>query len=325
VAGVVRAQTDRGQNIEPRELERKKIGLSFFKLETAVVTTPQRIQIRKLLQQVGCQAKQNEELAVLPEFLQKLSQLADNAGGDTPRPAKPNTSHLDDIRRAAGNEQLLAIYNLRDELKQQIEGWQALSDSIQQRLPAWQTLQIFANHAKSLDGAEVLQAQVDQIKEQRLLLAEPDLMAPLMASYTQLLRDELNSLQQAYDVAHAKGMQHLGEDSNWQQLEQEQKHQFLAEQKLTATDKPEIAVGSSDDIQKTLQRISIGMLAERIAAMPSRFDAISIKAAEEMEPKAQFVSLRRCTLKTEAEIQQWLLDAENQLKQALAEGPVVIR
>lgn len=42
------------------------------------------------------------------------------------RPVKPNTSHLDDIRRAAGNEQLLAIYNLRDELKQQIEAWQAL-------------------------------------------------------------------------------------------------------------------------------------------------------------------------------------------------------
>lgn len=325
VAGVVRAQTDRGQNIEPRELERKKIGLSFFKLETAVVTTPQRIQIRKLLQQVGCQAKQNEELAVLPEFLQKLSQLADNAGGDAPRPAKPNTSHLDDIRRAAGNEQLLAIYNLRDELKQQIEDWQALSDSIQQRLPTWQSLQTFASHAKSLDGAEVLQTQVDQIKEQRLLLAEPDLMAPLLASYTQLLREELNSLQQAYDAAHAKGMQRLGEDSNWQQLEQEQKHQFLAEQKLTATDKPEIAVGSSDDIQKTLQRISIGMLAERIAAMPSRFDAISIKAAEEMEPKAQFIRTPRRTLKTEAEITAWLEEVEQQLKSALAEGPIVLQ
>jgi hypothetical protein len=130
VVGVVRAQTDRGQNIEPRELERKKIGLSFFRLETAVVTTPQRIQIRKLLQQVACQAKQNEELAVMPEFLQKLSALAEDAGGDAPRPAKPNTSHLDDIRRAAGNEQLLAIYNLRDELKQQIDDWQALNDSI---------------------------------------------------------------------------------------------------------------------------------------------------------------------------------------------------
>ena len=200
-----------------------------------------------------------------------------------------------------------------------------MSDSIQQRLPAWQSLQTFASHAKSLDGAEVLQTQVDQIKEQRLLLAEPDLMAPLMASYTQLLRDELNSLQQAYDAAHAKGMQRLSEDSNWQQLEQEQKHQFLAEQKLTATDKPEIAVGSSDDIQKTLQRISIGMLAERIAAMPSRFDAISIKAAEEMEPKAQFIRTPRRTLKTEAEITAWLDEVEQQLKTALAEGPIVLQ
>lgn len=109
---------------------------------------------------------------------------------------------------------------------------------------------------------------------------------------------------------HTKGMQRLGEDSNWQQLEQEQKHQFLAEQKLTATDKPEIAVGSSDDIQETLQRISIGMLAERIAAMPSRFDAISVKAAEDEEPKAQFIRTPRRTLKTEAEITAWLEEVE---------------
>ena len=325
VVGVVRAQTDRGQNIEPRELERKKIGLSFFRLETAVVTTPQRIQIRKLLQQVACQAKQNEELAVMPEFLQKLSALAEDAGGDAPRPAKPNTSHLDDIRRAAGNEQLLAIYNLRDELKQQIDDWQVLNDSIKKRLPAWQSLQTFAAHAKSLDGADVLQVQLEQIKEQRLLLAEPDLMAPLMASYTQLLRDKLNTLQQAYDAAHSKGMQRLADDSNWQQLEQEQKHQFLAEQKLTVADKPEISVGSSDDIQKTLQRISIGMLAERIAAMPSRFDAISIRAAEEMEPKAQFIRTPRRTLKTEAEISAWLTEVEQQLKSALADGPIVLQ
>jgi hypothetical protein len=171
----------------------------------------------------------------------------------------------------------------------------------------------------------VLQVQLEQIKEQRLLLAEPDLMAPLMASYTQLLRDKLNTLQQAYDAAHSKGMQRLADDSNWQQLEQEQKHQFLAEQKLTVADKPEISVGSSDDIQKTLQRISIGMLAERIAAMPSRFDAISIRAAEEMEPKAQFIRTPRRTLKTEAEISAWLTEVEQQLKSALADGPIVLQ
>lgn len=325
VAGVVRALNERDQTIEPRELERKKIGLSKFKLETAVVTTPQRIQIRKLFQQLGCQAKNNEELSMVPQFLQKLAGLADNAGGDSPRPAKPDTNHLADLNRAEGNEKLLALYNLREELKEQIGQWQQVGDRIRQCLPAWERLQRFVCHANSLDGAEVLQTQVDQINEQRLLLAEPDLIAPLTSSYTQLLREELNALKKAYDEAHETGMMRLSDDCNWQQLEQEQRHHFLAEQKLAAADKPEIEVGSSDAIEKTLASISIGLLRERIAAMPSRFDAILKKAAEEMEPKAQFVRMPRRTLKTEADITAWLQEVEQQLKAALPDGPIVLQ
>jgi hypothetical protein len=59
--------------------------------------------------------------------------------------------------------------------------------------------------------------------------------------------------------------------------------------------------------------------------MPSRFDAISIKAAEEMEPKAQFIRTPRRTLKTEAEITAWLDEVEQKLKTALAEGPIVLQ
>ena len=48
VAGLARAVNDRGQAVDPRQLERKAIGKTFFKVEAATVSTAQRIQIRKL-------------------------------------------------------------------------------------------------------------------------------------------------------------------------------------------------------------------------------------------------------------------------------------
>ncbi|WP_299077697.1 BREX system P-loop protein BrxC, partial [uncultured Fretibacterium sp.] len=69
IAGLTRAQDERGQTLDPKELERKTIGKVMFKVESATVTTAQRIQIRKLLQKVGLSAKQGEELAYIPQFL----------------------------------------------------------------------------------------------------------------------------------------------------------------------------------------------------------------------------------------------------------------
>ena len=64
---------------------------------------------------------------------------------------------------------------------------------------------------------------MNTIEQQRQLLEEPDLVAPLIANLTQLLRDELNKLDSEYDTCHKKGMQRLAVDSNWR-LEPEQRN-----------------------------------------------------------------------------------------------------
>src|SRR5690606_25065853 len=86
VAGQSRAIDERGQTIDPKELERKAIGKVMFKVESATVTTAQRIQIRKLLQKVGLSVKQGEELTYVPNFLQKMLDLASHASGEVPKP-----------------------------------------------------------------------------------------------------------------------------------------------------------------------------------------------------------------------------------------------
>lgn len=87
------------------------------------MTIAQRIQIRKLLQKVGLQAKQGEESFCVPEFLQKMQCLADSAGGEAPKPTRPDSKPLDEIRLLSGNEQLLSLYNQRDELVKFFSDW----------------------------------------------------------------------------------------------------------------------------------------------------------------------------------------------------------
>ena len=56
--------------------------------------------------------KPNEEAAAAGEFLSMLSDLARRAGGETPLPERPDTSHLLDLQSLAGNEQLVGILKL---------------------------------------------------------------------------------------------------------------------------------------------------------------------------------------------------------------------
>ena len=155
IAGLTRAQDERGQPLDPKELERKTIGKVMFKVESATVTAAQRIQIRKLLQKVGLSAKQGEELACIPQFLQKMVELADQAGGEAPKPPRPDTAPLDEIRLTAGNEQLLALYNRREELGGNIDSWTDLAERIAKHWPNWIVLKRLMAHASGLQETAV--------------------------------------------------------------------------------------------------------------------------------------------------------------------------
>jgi hypothetical protein len=84
-------------------------------------------------------------------------------------------------------------------------------------------------------------------------------------------------------------------------------------------------VDSTASILETLDRYSIPALHDRLAALPSRYAAVSQGAATLLEPKAQFISLASSTLRTEAEFDSWIAQKRKEVLEALKNGPVVIK
>lgn len=325
VAGLVRAQNEHGKTVDPRELERKAIGKGIFKVESTTVTTAQRIQIRKLLQKVGLVAKQGEESLHVPQFLQELQELADRAGGDGPKPARPDTTWLEEIRLTAGNEQLLAIYNRRDELTSSIDDWKRLGDRIEKRLPAWNALKSLMAHAARVPDADVLRTQVRTIEQQRQLLEEPDLIAPLAANLTQLLRNELNEAKAEWERQWNQGESRLAKDENWQSVEPEQRHELRRPHQLIESATPKIEVETSEAVLRTLDANPLSALQDRIAALPARYDQVILNAAKLVEPEAQEIQLPRRMLRSKEEVDVWLDEVKQSLNNALEKGPIVIK
>jgi hypothetical protein len=323
VAGLVRAQDERGKIVDPRELERKAIGKAMFKVESTNVTTQMRIDIRKLLQKVHIPFKSGEELVSVPQFLQKMKALAESAGGDAPKPMQPDTTLLNDIRLAAGNEQLLALYNSRDELSQAIDSWTDMNSRIEKLWPTWEKLRVLLEHAGELKSTQEARLQAETIERQRMLLHDPDLVQPLLRSLEDALRKELVAYNQTYGIELESQTAQLEADSSWQKLPEVKRTEFR--QSCGITPAADLSVGTLDDLIKALQMHPLKVWNDRIDSLPVRFACAREMAARELEPKSQTVNIPRRTLKTEEEIDTWVKEVTDQLKEAFTKGPVVIR
>jgi len=325
VANLVRATDDMGRPVEPTALERKAIGRTLFKVESTIITVPQRLELRKLFTLAGVAVKAGEESAAAARYVALLEELAAGAGGEAPKPAPPATNTLKELRLAAGNEQLLAIYNQREELAKAFTGWTETAHLIAARWPAWQTLQRLVVHLDDIADAEIIRTQAEQIRQHRQLLATPDLIQPLIDGATQMLRTALNELAEAYDNGYAVGRKLLEADASWARLGAEQRESLLIKHRLTDADRPKVRTGTTEYILETLDTFSLESFADRLAALPARFDAVLLDAARLALPEVQVVKLPQATLTSEAEVDAWIESVVSTLKSAVLKGPVAIQ
>jgi hypothetical protein len=165
--------------------------------------------------------------------------------------------------------------------------------------------------------------QAETIEHQCLLLADPDLIQPLVKSLEDVLRKELVAQHKRYTDELATQKQKLEADFSWKELLEDDREQLLI--KCDITDAPEITVGTHDELLKALKKYPLNSWRDRIDALSNRFSKARELAAKSLEPKTQTIDLPRRTFKTENDIDVWVQEVKEQIKTALGKGPVVIR
>ena len=320
--------TRNGAPVAPGVLDQGTIQQVEFRPEKVVLGASDLITIRGLFQEAGVPTTRGEEERKAPVFVEKLRDLADGTGGEAPLPARPDTAFLDDLARRVGPEQLEAILNAAERLREALGEWSALEGRVALRTAAWLRLERLLHHARGLPCHAEVETEVEAIRGQRSLLHETDPTSPLCQRLASELRAALTDRRAALDRALAQTLAQLDAEPAWAQLEPGQRAAILSENRLTPLAGP--GVSSDEELLRVLDDRSLAAWDSEIDAVPARQSkalaaALRLVAAAEDAPLAPTsVTLRRGALADEAAVRAWLREHEERLLEAVGKGPVIL-
>ena len=310
-----------GSPLAATQLDQSKLGTLDFSTESQPLSAPEKIKLRKLFSRFQ-KVNPGEEPAAASAFLARLSDLAGKAGGPPPLPANPDTDLLDSIRGKSGNDQLKAILDEESALAAAAEQWDAAASAIEERRPRWELLSRLLRHAEGLPGHAEFKTQALAIHDGRQLLVSPDPVPPLIKTVAGEFRAALTGAHSALCGAFNAGTDGLTSDPVWQKLTPAQQADLRNAHQLH--EPAPLKIGDDAALLATLDHTRLDAWQTRLAAIPAQVTAARLAAAKLLEPKAQSVSVRKATLKSEADLNAWLNETEKEIIQRLKEGPVVI-
>ena len=320
-AGSIRV-TLNGQPVAAGKLDQNKIASAEFHPERVRLGTTERLAIRGLYQQAGIAVRSGEEEVKAEAFLSALDGLAEASSGAPPLPPAPSTARIEELRRFAGNEQLAEILKTRDELKDWLARWGERKSRAERRVPAWRTLEKLTAHARSLPVADEVRPEIDALVANRSLLDETDYVSPLRKKLEHALREAVVEAHRAATEVYDREADALPRSEDWQKLDKDRQVAISKQNQIEVIDR--LDVSDEQKLLGALERRSLEGWDELAAALPTRFARARADAARELEPKAQTVSLRSDTLRTEDDVRAWIAATEADLLRRLDAGPIVI-
>jgi hypothetical protein len=308
--------------VAKQKLDQKNITATDFRVENITLSTAQLIEVRKVFKAAGLKVDPGKEAATAASFLEIMHHRALAAGGAPPLPARPDVAHLTDIANRAGNDQLKAIFDVKDRLTKEATDWQKRAERIREREPNWRVLKALLSHAGELAVSADVQPEVDSVEQHRRLLGEPDSVPGLLDKLAQALREALNEASATCEQLQQEGQAMLATSATWRQLSLDQQTALADQYELNVL--PQLAVGTTDEILQSLSATRLKEWKTLADAIPARFGQALAVAAKLLEPKAQRVKLAGGTIKNEDDLRGWLTTAEQQIRDKLKDGPVII-
>lgn len=310
-----------GSVLKPGQLDQAKISVAEFRVESVNIDAAQKIKLRKLFQAADVNCRPGEEIVQASAFLNRLVDLAAEAGGDAPLPERPSIAHIEALRGLAGNDQLSAILSQYDALSQQLKDWSARADTAAKRRPTWAMLQGLLDHGNSLPSLTELRKQADAVLADRRLLDASDPVPSIHKAAVKILREAVNDAFSAFSSVFKEQMATLVANETWGRLKSAQQKDQLSAAGISL---PTLSVGDDATLLDALRHCPLDSWRVRTTALPEQFRQALLAAAKLLEPKTQQVRLSSPTLKTAEEVKKWIAEKEKELLAQIKKGPVVV-
>jgi len=311
-----------GQILSPGQLEQNKIQKANFRPERVRLGQREKLKLRSLFQSAGLTVPSGREEETARTFLEKIHALAQEAGGQPPLPAPPDTTRIEELRRLQGNEQLAAILERKEELERILKEYQAAAALVEKRQLSWKNLVRMAEYAQSLPVHREIAPEIEAIRSQRALLAPEDPTIPLLARLASALRAAVTDQAQRLAARQEEGLSLLGGDDSWKKLNPAEQEEILGRLGLKKTPAPPLR--TDEDLLQALSLCPLSAWANAVTAVPEKVRSALEEAARKLKPKARRVSLSTATLETEEQVRNWLAAQEKALLAAIQEGPVIV-
>ena len=319
--GYIRADKN-NQSVPAKQIIQSQIGVLEFRSETKIVTAMQRIQVRKLCGDMGLSVKTGEEAEAIPRVLQRLLDLVEDAGGPPPEPERPSRAVVQDLQTLSGNDQFVAVYDARGALLDSFQAWSKAKALREERKPEWSKLQRLFTHATGRQVVRQVTSQVNAIQSQRLLLADPDPVKPLIDALGADLRQALQAARQRLMDVRERELKAMQATAEWNKLNDEQWATIFTAHHLGPV--AQLSIGTDDALLAGLDAKPLSAWETETVAIPTRMRQAREQAAKLLEPKAVRVRPKSTTLHDEAEVDTYLTELRSEILGHLKDGSPVI-
>ncbi len=300
-----------------------KINNATFKKEVHILSASDKLVIRGLFQKAGITCPPSQELFPFSNtYLEKLKDLTSQISGDAPKPEPINISFIKDIENKQGNERLIDIIEQQANLQASFDEWSAKSKLVVKRMPQWHLLSELSSQAPDNADFEQLKQEIQAIKDNRLLLREPDVIQPKLDDLVEKLKSRLNQLKERYIKLYDEKMDVLQKDEYFSKIAPEQKHRILAKHQLLV--KPEVKPLDAAALLSHLQKASLYTWDTKIAALPGQYQAAREDAIALLAPQATTYSLPKSTISNQQDLDNYISDLKAELEELLKNSSSII-
>jgi hypothetical protein len=311
-----------GTPLSLAEVDLKKLGQATFRVESPVLTTVQKLAIRKLFQDAGLSFTPGNEPVDAIRFIEHAKSVATRAGGEPPAPVAPISPDLIALESHSGNDLLMELHDQRVVLLQKIKSWQSTGSEIVKRLPAFHLTEKLVAQAPGLPEQTEWLDTLASIRANRSLLDDPDPVSHVLKAVANALRAKLVQAHKAHAGAFADQIARVAGQVAWQKLSEEKRRGLLSN--AGAVERTPPTVTSDEQLLSALQACSLATWHAQSDALPAQFDKALAAAIIEAEPKARRVTLAPATIHDQVELDAWLMKSKTAIEAALKDGPVIL-